>query len=83
MEMAPRKIAQKAIEYLAEKRLVHFDIEWRHTPLLPVIDEENQVITELMPIFIDLTSVTEVETVEMAREEMMQRLEEMSEGYNC
>ena len=80
--MTPRKIAQKAIENLAEKRLVHRDIEWRHIALLPVIDEENQVITKLLPIFIDLTSVTEVETVEMAREEMMQRLEEMSEGYN-
>lgn len=83
MGKTPKMIAQEAIEHLAKERLVHRDLEWRHVALLPVIDKDNQTVTDMVPIFIDLTTVMKVETEQIALDEMMQRLEEISEDYKC
>lgn len=78
----PAVVALRAIHQLASKRMVHKDLEWRHVSLLPVIDRDTNTIMELTPIFIDLTSVCEVETEELALEEMNLRLEEIKKSYN-
>jgi hypothetical protein len=82
-ELTPKRVAERAIDLLASKRLAHRDLEWRHVSLLPIIDQESTTIRDMMPVFIDLSTVTPVETEEIAKEEMLQSLEKISHGYRC
>lgn len=80
---SPRTVAVSAIEKLASAKVVHRDLEWRHVSLLPTVSLEREEVEDMIPVFIDLTTIVEVETKDLAMDEMNMRLSEISEGYSC
>ena len=64
-----------AVEALALHCCVHNDLEWRHVALLPVLHDNE--VTGMKPVLIDLASVKSVESVEVARETMKERVTEL------
>lgn len=76
----PENALRNAVNRLANACLVHNDLEWRHVALLPIIaiDEANsEQIIDLIPILIDLASVTQVSTVNDAKNLMEARVSEL------
>lgn len=70
-----RVVAYQALQKLANKRIVHTDIEWRHVALLPVFS--NGVVVRLEPVTIDFAEYHVVDSAAAAMEIMMPKLEKL------
>jgi len=79
-EYTVKKALTNAVDSLSEKKLVHRDIEWRHVALMPMFDSSSgnsETVVDMKPVLIDMASVTTVETIESAREQMQDKVNEL------
>lgn len=59
-----RVVARQALQGVANARVVHRDIEWRHFALLPIFS--GDVVIRLEPVMIDFADCDEVASTELA-----------------
>ena len=68
----PTEIALKIFNRLAEKRLIHLDIAWRHIGVRPIYKNKNEFVC-FEPTVIDLSSV-EPSTISDTKEEIINKM---------
>jgi hypothetical protein len=77
-------ILDKAIDFLANRKIAHLDIHWRHVALMPTFSDTGNKLTGYQETFIDLTRVKFTESKEEALREMSARVSELKdELLNC
>ena len=77
-------ILDKAIDFLANRKIAHLDIHWWHVALMPTFSDNGNKLTGYQETFIDLTRVNFTESKEEALREMSARVSELKgELLNC
>lgn len=75
------QVAKVAIKNAALSKYVHNDLEFRHIGLLPIFDEEENLVS-LRPVLIDFAIVIKVSNVNDTEKKMLDKFEYISQNVD-